>query len=89
MRVLCERVAPPQREHHATCLIEHDLGVVVGAPPAQAEGMTKIKLGPDGVTIEALQIKLSAQLLLQIQGLMNKVTGTAMNQISGGITMIG
>ncbi len=54
-----------------------------------AEGMTTIKLGPDGVTIEALQIKLSAQLLAEIQGLMNKVTGTAMNQISGGITMIG
>jgi len=54
-----------------------------------AEGLTKIKLGPDGVTIEALQIKLSAQLQAEIQGLMNKVTGTAMNQISGGITMIG
>jgi hypothetical protein len=54
-----------------------------------AEGMTKIKLGPDGVTIEALQIKLSAQLQAEIQGLINKVTGTAMNQISGGITMIG
>lgn len=54
-----------------------------------AEGMTKIKLGPEGVTIEALQIKLSAQLQAEIQGLMNKVTGSAMNQISGGITMIG
>jgi hypothetical protein len=54
-----------------------------------AEGMTKIKLGPDGVTIEALQIKLSAQVQAEIQALMNKVTGTAMNQISGGITMIG
>jgi hypothetical protein len=54
-----------------------------------ANGMTKIKLGPDGVTIEALQIKLSAQLQAEIQGLMNKMTGTAMNQISGGITMIG
>jgi hypothetical protein len=54
-----------------------------------AEGMTKIKLGPEGVTIEALQIKLSAQLQAEIQGLMNKVTGTAMNQIGGGITMIG
>jgi hypothetical protein len=54
-----------------------------------AEGMTKIKLGPDGVTIEALQIKLSAQVQAEIQGLMSKLTGTAMNQISGGITMIG
>jgi hypothetical protein len=54
-----------------------------------AEGMTKIKLGPEGVTIEALQIKLSAQVQAEIQALMNKITGTAMNQISGGITMIG
>ena len=54
-----------------------------------AEGMTKIKLGPEGVTIEALQIKLSAQLQAEIQGLMSKFAGTAMNQISGGITMVG
>jgi len=54
-----------------------------------AEGMTKIKLGPEGVTIEALQIKLSAQLQAEIQGLMSKFAGTAMTQISGGITMIG
>ncbi len=54
-----------------------------------AEGMTKIKLGPDGVTIEALQIKLSAQVQAEIQGLMSKLAGTAMTQISGGITMIG
>ena len=54
-----------------------------------AEGMTKIKLGPDGVTIEALQIKLSAQVQAEIQALMCKLAGTAMTQISGGITMIG
>jgi len=54
-----------------------------------AEGMTKIKLGPDGVTIEALQIKLSAQVQAEIQALMSKLAGTAMTQISGGITMIG
>lgn len=54
-----------------------------------ANGLTKIKLGPEGVTIEALQIKLSAQVQAEIQALMNKITGTAMNQVSGGITMIG
>jgi hypothetical protein len=54
-----------------------------------AEGMTKIKLGPDGVTIEALQIKLSAQVQAEIQALMAKLAGSAMTQISGGITMIG
>jgi hypothetical protein len=54
-----------------------------------AEGLTKIKLGPEGVTIEALQIKLSAQVLAEIQAVIAKLTGEAMNQISGGITMIG
>jgi len=54
-----------------------------------AEGMTKIKLGPDGVTIEALQIKLSAQVQAEIQALMTKLAGSAMTQISGGVTMIG
>ena len=54
-----------------------------------AEGLAKIKLGPEGVTIEALQIKLSAQILTQIEAAMNRITGDAMNQIGGGITMIG
>jgi len=54
-----------------------------------AEGVTKIKLAPDGVTIEALQIKLSAQLQAEIQALMVKMAGSAMTQISGGVTMIG
>lgn len=54
-----------------------------------AEGVTKIKLGPDGVTIEALQIKLSAQVQAEIQALMTKLAGSAMTQISGGVTMIG
>jgi hypothetical protein len=53
------------------------------------EGLTKLTLGPEGVTIQALQINLSAQLQAQIQGLMTQLTGTAMTQISGGITMIG
>jgi hypothetical protein len=54
-----------------------------------AGGLTKIKLGPEGVTIEALQIKLSAEIQAEIQGLMSQISGSAMNQISGGITMIG
>jgi hypothetical protein len=54
-----------------------------------AQGMTKIKLGPDGVTIEALQIKLSAQVQAEIQALMAKLAGSAMTQISGAVTMIG
>jgi hypothetical protein len=54
-----------------------------------AGGLTKIKLGPEGVTIEALQIKLSAQLQTEIEAIMTRMTGAAMNQISGGLTMIG
>jgi hypothetical protein len=62
---------------------------LTGITLSVAGGLSKITLGPEGVTIEALQINLSAQLQAQIQGLMNKITGSAMNQISGGITMIG
>ena len=54
-----------------------------------AEGLTKLTLGPEGVTIQALQINLSAQVQAQIQGLITQLTGQAMTQISGGITMIG
>jgi hypothetical protein len=54
-----------------------------------AEGLAKITLGPEGVTIQALQINLSAQVQAQIQGLMTQLMGSAMTQISGGITMIG
>ncbi len=54
-----------------------------------AEGLTKLTLGPEGVTIEALQINLSAQVQAQIQGLMCTLAGSAVTQISGGITMIG
>ena len=54
-----------------------------------AEGMTKLTLGPEGVTIQALQINLSATVQAQIQGVIAQLTGTAMTQISGGITMIG
>jgi hypothetical protein len=54
-----------------------------------AEGLTKLTLGPEGVTIQALQINLSAQVQAQIQGIITQLTGTAMTQIGGGITMIG
>ncbi len=53
------------------------------------EGLAKLTLGPEGVTIQALQINLSAQVQAQIQGIITQLTGTAMTQISGGITMIG
>jgi hypothetical protein len=53
------------------------------------EGLAKITIGPDGVTIDALMIKLSAQVMAQLQGIMAQLSGSAMTQISGGITMIG
>ena len=53
------------------------------------EGVAKITLDPTGVTIDALTIKLSAQVMAQLQSIMTQVYGTAMTQISGGITMIG
>jgi len=34
-------------------------------------------------------IKLSAQVMAQLQGIMAQLSGSAMTQISGGITMIG
>jgi hypothetical protein len=53
------------------------------------EGVAKITIDPTGVTIDALTIKLSAQIMAQIQGVMAQLSGDAMTQISGGITMIG
>jgi hypothetical protein len=54
-----------------------------------AGGLSKIKLGPEGVTIEGLIVKLDATIQAEIQAIIARLTGEAMNQISGGITMIG
>lgn len=54
-----------------------------------AGGVTKLHLGPEGVTIDALTIRLSAQLQAQVQGLMTTISATAVNKVSGAITMIG
>ena len=54
-----------------------------------AGGVTKLRLGPEGVTIEALTIKLSAQLQAQIDALLTTLSSTAVTRVSGGITMIG
>jgi len=53
------------------------------------EGVAKITIDPSGVTIDALTINLSAQVMAQLQSIMTQVSGSAMTQISGGITMIG
>jgi hypothetical protein len=54
-----------------------------------AGGVSKIKLGPDGITIEGLMVTVKGDVQTQIQGTMTQVKGDAMTQISGGVTMIG
>ena len=68
-------------------------------------GQNSIKIDQTGITLDGLQIKISAQLTAelssqlqtqvssqlqtQVQGTMVQVSGSAMTQISGGILMIG
>jgi hypothetical protein len=54
-----------------------------------AGGMTKLRLGPEGVTIEALTIRLSATLQAQISGVLNTISASGVNKIGGPMTMIG
>lgn len=54
-----------------------------------AGGVSKIKLAPDGITIEGLMVTVKGSVQTQIQGTMTQVKGDAMTQISGGVTMIG
>ncbi len=54
-----------------------------------AGGLTKLKLGPEGVTIEAVTIRLSATLQAQIQGVVNSISASGINKIGGPMTMIG
>lgn len=54
-----------------------------------AGGLTKLRLGPEGVTIEAITIRLSATLQAQVQGVVNSISASGINKISGPMTMIG
>lgn len=54
-----------------------------------AGGTTKLRLGPEGVTIEAITIRLSATLQAQIQGVVNSISASGINKIGGPMTMIG
>jgi hypothetical protein len=54
-----------------------------------AGGLTKLRLGPDGVTIEGITIRLSATLQAQIQGVVNSISASGINKIGGPMTMIG
>lgn len=53
------------------------------------EGLTRLRLGPEGVTIEAVTIRLSATLQAQIQAVMNTISASGINKIGGPMTMIG
>jgi hypothetical protein len=54
-----------------------------------AGGTTKLRLGPEGVTIEAITIRLSASLQAQVQGVVNTISASGINKIGGPMTMIG
>lgn len=54
-----------------------------------AGGLTKLRLSPEGVTIEAVTIRLSATLQAQIQGVINSISASGINKIDGPMTMIG
>jgi len=54
-----------------------------------AGGVSRIKIGPEGVTIEGLTLKLSAAVLAEIKGTMTTVQAAAVNKVSGAVTMIG
>jgi hypothetical protein len=51
-----------------------------------ADGMSKITLAPEGVTIQGLQVKLLAQLQAELQTMMNKVSAM-MNDVTSAIHM--
>ena len=50
---------------------------------------SSIEIAPAGITLKALKIDSKADLMHTTQGLMDQHTGTAMEKIGGGITMIG
>ena len=54
-----------------------------------AGGTTRLRLGPEGVTIEAITIRLSATLQAQVQGVLNTISASGINKIGGPMTMIG
>lgn len=62
---------------------------LAGIELSVAGGTTRLKLGPEGVTIEAITIRLSATLQAQIQGVVNSISASGINKIGGPMTMIG
>jgi hypothetical protein len=62
---------------------------LTGITLSVAGGVAKIKIGPEGVTIEGLTLRLSGQILTEIKGTMTTVQSTAITKVSGALTMLG
>jgi hypothetical protein len=62
---------------------------LTGITLSVAGGVAKIHIGPEGVSIEGLTLRLSASILAEIKGTMTTVQATAINKVSGAVTMIG
>lgn len=54
-----------------------------------AGGLSKIRIGPEGITIEGPIVRISGTALTEVKGTMTTVQATAINKISGALTMIG
>lgn len=62
---------------------------LTGITLSVAGGVAKIRIGPEGVTIEGLTLRISGQILTEIKGTMTTIQATAVNKISGALTMLG
>ena len=62
---------------------------LTGITLSVAGGVAKIRIGPEGVTIEGLTVRLSGQLLTEVKGMMTTVQSTAITKVGGALTMIG
>jgi hypothetical protein len=62
---------------------------LTGITLSVAGGVAKIKIGPEGVTIEGLTVRLSGQILTEVKGLMTTVQSSAVTKVSGAVTMLG
>jgi type VI secretion system secreted protein VgrG len=51
--------------------------------------MSKVEITPSGIKLDAMMIESKATMMHKTEGLMDQHTGTAMEKIGGGITMIG
>lgn len=52
-------------------------------------GVTKLRLSPEGITIEGLTVRLNGTLMTEVKGLNTQVTATAFAKLGGALTMIG